>query len=228
MCLRWALERGCVISAWSSGLGSLVSKHGKISVNRYVYMGNIYICYMMLYVISGVDPNLDKFGWYDENISSKMVPNIDPKNSNVFFFQTSTKNRILDLGSNKTAVGWYGFQWDLIFGWCRVEKDCWKIIQILGKPEININTRAENFPRIGNFVRGELPIKLKGRDIGSMWFFGKHFIKSGIVPSLFPNKKQLWSGVSFHVGQYQKTRASFLLTPWNVWFGRLSNCYSSI
>ena len=183
---------------------------------------------MMLYVISGVDPNLDKFGWYDENISSKMVPNIDPKNSNVFFFPNLDEKQ--DLGSwQQQNCSWmvrFSMRFDIwvMSSWKRLLKNHPNIRKTWNQYQY----KGWKLPRIGNFVRGELPIKLKGRDIGSMWFFGKHSIKSGIVPSLFPNKKQLWSGVSFHVGQYQKTRASFLLTPWNVWFGRLSNCYSSI
>jgi hypothetical protein len=58
----------------------------------------------MLYVISGVDPNLDKFGWYDENISSKMVPNIDPKNSNFFFSKPRRKTGSWILAATKLQL----------------------------------------------------------------------------------------------------------------------------
>lgn len=123
-----------------------------------------------------------------------MVPNIDPKNSNLLFFPNLYVTG--SCSSNKTVVGWYGFQWDLgDFEFQDGFNHLWKTWN-----QENINTRAEVFPPDRQF-KGWNEIKLKGRDIGFMWFFGKHLIKFGIVPSLFPKKKQLWSGVS-NVGQY--------------------------
>lgn len=132
-----------------------------------------------------------------------MVPNIDPKNSNLLFFPNLYVTG--SCSSNKTVVGWYGFQWDLgDFEFQDGFNHLWKTWN-----QENINTRAEVFPPDRQF-KGWNEIKLKGRDIGFMWFFGKHLIKFGIVPSLFPKKNN--SGLACLTWGNTSTRASFLLT----------------
>lgn len=152
----------------------------------------------MLYVISGVDPNLDKFGWYDENISSKMVPNIDPKNSNVFFFPNLDEKQ--DLGSwQQQNCSWmvrFSMRFDIwvMSSWKRLLKNHPNIRKTWNQYQY----KGWKLPPDRQFCQGRIANQTEGSRHWVHVIFRKTFHQIWDCPVPFPEQKTtlVWRVVS--------------------------------